>query len=79
MRKKNWGIFVMEHEVEQTKEVIEQKGYEVFEVRKLTYWEKILYCKDSILVANEPWIIMFKSTSLQYNLLKWKLRLSTVF
>lgn len=77
MKKKCWGIFVMENEVERMKEIVEKK-YEVFEVRKLTFWEKLSYCKDPVLYANEPWIIMFRSTRLQYNLLIWKLKLIPV-
>ena len=78
MKIKQWGIFVMEKEVEQIKEIVENKGYEVFEVRKLTYWEKLTYCKDPLLFANDPWIIMFRATRLQYRLLIWKLKLTPV-
>ena len=79
MKSKNWGIFVMGNEVEQMKEIVENKGYKVFEVRKLNYWEKLMYCKDPMLFAGDPWIIMFTATRLQYHLLTWKLKLKTVF
>ncbi len=77
MKKKCWGIFVMGNEVEQMKEIVENK-YEVFEVRKLTFTEKLTYCKDPALFASEPWIIMFRSTRLQYLMLIRKLKLTPV-
>lgn len=76
---KKWGIFCMEKEVEQIKEQVEKKGLEIFEVRKLTFWEKLQYCKDPALYANEPWIVMFKASKLQYYKLLWKLKLKPVF
>ena len=78
MKKKRWGIFAMEKEVEQIKEIVVKKGCEIFEVRKLNYWEKLMYCKDPLLFANEPWIIMFEGTRLQYQMLIWKLKLTAV-
>lgn len=77
MKKKCWGIFVMEKERDRIKEEVEKK-YEVFEVRELTFWEKLQYCKDPVLYANDPWIIMFRATRLQYKLLIWKLKLIPV-
>lgn len=77
MKQKQWGIFVMEKELERIKEEVEKK-YEVFEVRKLTFWEKCMYCKRPVLYVNEPWIIMFRATRLQYKLLVWKLKLIPV-
>lgn len=74
-----WGIFCIEKEVEQVKEMVEKKGLEVFEVRKLNFWEKLQYCKDPALYCNEPWIIMFKASKIQYYKLIMKLKLKPVF
>ena len=76
-KEKCWGIFVMGNEVERMKETVEKK-YEVFEVRKLTFAEKLTYCKDPVLFASDPWIIMFRSTRLQYIMLIRKLKLTPV-
>ena len=79
MKKHNWGLFVTEDEVDEFRAKVEQKGYEVFEVRKLTFWEKLQYCKDAVLPGYEMWVIMFKATRLQYKLLCWKLKVVSVF
>lgn len=76
---KKWGIFCMEKEVELVKEQIKNRGYEVFEVRKLNYWEKLQYCKNPVLFTNDPWIVMFNASSFQYHMLIWKLKLKPVF
>lgn len=78
MKKHCWGIFVIGKEAERIKEFIEKKGYEVFEVRELTMFEKLTYCKDPFTFDNDPWIIMFRATRLQYKLLIWKLGLTPV-
>lgn len=77
--KKSWGIFCMEKEVELVKDQVDKKGLEIFEVRKLNFWEKLQYCKDPMLFANEPWIIMFRASTFQYKMLFWKLKLRKVF
>lgn len=79
MKTKQWGIFAIEKEVELIKEIVEKKGYEVFEVRKLNFWEKLMYCKDPLLYANDPWVIMFNATQWQYKRLVWKLKLKPIF
>lgn len=76
--KKDWGIFCMEKEVERIKEEIERNGYEVFEVRKLSFWEKLTYCKDPVLFANDPWVVMFRSTRVGYYKLLLKMKLVPV-
>lgn len=77
--KKQWGIFCMEEEVEQIKEKVEKRGLKVFEVRKLNFLEKLQYCKDPVLFANDPWIVMFEASNMQYYMALWKLKLKPVF
>ena len=75
---KSWGIFTTEKEVERVKGIIEKEGLEIFEVRKLTFWEKLTYCKDQFLFSNDPWIIMFKASRLKYKTLIIKNKLKSV-
>lgn len=75
---KSWGIFAIEEEVERVKDIIEKEGLEIFEVRKLTFWERLTYCKDPILFWNNPWVIMFKASRLQYKVLIFKNRMKLV-
>ena len=77
--KNQWGVFCTEQELNKIEEVIRKKGLEIFEMRKLTMAEKVMYIKDPILFINEPHIIMFNATKWQYKSLVRKLKLNKVF
>ena len=76
---KQWGIFTTKKQLNKTKRVVEKKGLDIFEVRELTYLEKLTYVKDPILFVNEPHIIMFNATEDEYKTVCKKLKLTPVF
>ena len=76
---KQWGIFTTKSELNKIKRKVEKNGLEIFEVRELSYVEKLTYIKDPLLFVNEPYIIMFNATEDEYKSLLRKLKLSTVF
>ena len=76
---KQWGIFTTKKELNKIKRKIEKKGLEIFEVRELTYAEKLTYIKDPLLFINDPHIIMFNATDEEYNSLITKMKLTIVF
>ena len=78
MKEKAWGIFCNKNEVETMKAKLEKFGRDIFEVRPLTVVEKLTYVKDPVLLANEPYIIMFHATTLQYRWFLFKNRLTKV-
>lgn len=81
MKTGRWGIFVMKDELDKMVERIKnEKGIEVFEVRPLTFIEKMVYIKNNPkLFVNEPHVIMFNATKLRYKIFIIKNRLKTVF
>ena len=76
---KQWGIFATKKELNKIQKSVEKAGIEIFEVRELTYVEKLMYINDVRLLINEPHIIMFNATEQEYNKLIKKLKLSPVF
>lgn len=78
MRTKAWGIFCSKNEVEIMKGKLEKSGRDIFEIRPLTYMERMTYVKDPILFSNEPHIIMFHATTLQYRWFTFINRLTRV-
>lgn len=66
MKEKAWGIFCKQDEVEVLSERLENADLDIFEVRPLTFVEKLTYVKDPGLLINEPYVIMFHATTLQY-------------
>ena len=71
---KQWGIFTTKDALNDTIKIIVNKGLEIFEVRKLTFIEKLTYLSsnDIELFMNEPYIVMFYATKYEYNeLVKW--------
>lgn len=74
-----WGIFTTKGELNKMLKAVNDKGLDVFEVRALTFVEKLTYVKDAITFVNEPHIIMFKATDEEYNSLIEELRLDPVF
>lgn len=63
-----WGLFVTKDELDETMELIKQIGLEVFEVRKLTFVEKLTYVGNDLrLFLNSPHVIMFNATKEAYN------------
>lgn len=81
MKTGRWGIFVMKDELDKMMERINnEKGLEIFEVRPLTFVEKMVYLKsNTTLFINEPHVIMFNATKLRYKTFIIKNRLKTVF
>lgn len=79
MKVKAWGIFCTANEVVNMKEALEKKGMDIFEVRPLTTVEKITYKINPYLLINEPHIVMFHATTLQYKWFLLKNRLTKVF
>ena len=79
MNKKTWGIFCKGNEIENVKEKLTKRGHDIFEVRPLTMSEKLTYIKDPILFANEPHVVMFHATTLQYKWLLFRNGYSKVF
>lgn len=61
---KQWGIFTLGNEVEQTVKLVKDAGLQIFEVRELTGLEKLLYCKGNTSV--DMWIVMFYATEEEY-------------
>lgn len=78
MKERAWGIFCRRDEVETMSEKLERSGRDIFEVRPLTAVEKLAYVHDPILFANEPYIIMFHASTLQYRWFIFKNRLTRV-
>ena len=78
MKTKAWGLFCNKDEVETMSAKLEKSGLDIFEVRPLTMIEKFTYVKDPILFANEPHIVMFHATTLQYRLFMFRNRLTRV-
>ena len=76
---KQWGVFTTKNEVEHVVEVAKKQGLDIFEVRALTFIEKLQYCKDPALFVNEPWIVMFNGSEREYRELCEKLDLTVVF
>ena len=74
-----WGIFTTKKELEQYVQFIENKGIEIFEVRELTYIEKLMYITDPIMFIRKPHIIMFNATEEEYKSLLKELDLNPVF
>ena len=80
MMKKAWGILCMKNEVEDMKKALEKRDMDIFEVRPLTLEEKFNYTrKDPLLFMNEPHIVMFHATTLQYKWFLFRNELSKVF
>ena len=73
---KNWGLFTLEDEIEQTKETVKAAGLEPFEVREVSLIEKLVY---GILVSAPLWIVRFEATEDEYNALVQKNELTKVF
>lgn len=78
MKEKAWGIFCSKDEIETMSMRLEKYGRDIFEVRPLTMAERIAYVKDPMLFINEPYIIMFHATTLQYRWFIFKNRLTRV-
>ena len=76
---KQWGIFTTKKELNKIKRKIEKNGLEIFEVRELTFIEKLTYVNDPLLFVNEPHVIMFNATDEEYNTIIKKLKLTPVF
>lgn len=76
---KQWGIFATKKELNKIKRKVEKNGLEIFEVRELTFAEKLTYVKDPIMFINDPHIIMFNATEEEYNSLLRKMKLTPVF
>lgn len=76
---KQWGIFATSKEVNKMKRKVEKNGLEIFEVRELTFMEKLVHINDPILFVNDPHVIMFYATEEEYNSLIRKLKLTPVF
>lgn len=74
-----WGIFVTKDELGNILEVVKNKGLDVFEVRALTFAEKLTYVKDVTTFVNEPHIIMFRATDGECTSLIEELGLDPVF
>ena len=74
-----WEIFTTKKELKHYIKVIQKKGIEIFEVRELTYIEKLTYISDPIMFINKPHIIMFNATEEEYKTLLKELDLSPVF
>jgi N-dimethylarginine dimethylaminohydrolase len=78
-RLEKWGIFASEEEVDKMVELVKERNLEVFEVRKLTFIEKLTYIKDSSLFLCDPYIIMFNATKREYKSLIKSVDLTPVF
>jgi len=76
---KQWGIFATSKEVNKMKRKVEKNGLEIFEVRELTFVEKLTYINDLTMFVNDPHVIMFYATEEEYNSLIRKLKLTPVF
>jgi hypothetical protein len=77
IKMEQWGIFTTEKEVEDTVQLIKDAELDVFEVRKLTFLEKLNYCKGNI--TADIWIVMFYATKEEYDLLLEQNDLTSVF
>lgn len=78
MKERAWGIFCNKDEVETLSKKLERFGRDIFEVRPLTIYERLAYVKDPVLFANEPYIIMFHASTLQYRWFVFKNNLARV-
>ena len=76
---KQWGIFATKKELNKVQKAVEKRGLEIFEVRELTFIEKLTYIKDPILLVNDPHVIMFNATENEYKTVCKKLKLNPVF
>lgn len=75
---KPWGIFTLKNDVEWTVQQVKDAGLQVFEVRELTFLEKLTYCKGANM-AVDMWIVMFYATEEEYNKLVEESDLTKVF
>ena len=67
MTMERWGIFTTKGELDDMIERVNKAGFEIFEVRPLTFTEKMVYVQnDARLFVNEPQIIMFNTTKSKY-------------
>lgn len=71
-----WCMFTVKKELEKTKNMIESKGLEIFEVRKLTALEKLKY---GFRINAPIWIVMFYGSEAGYKSLFDTNELTTVF
>lgn len=62
---KQWGIFCLYEELNETRELIEDTGLTIFECRKLSGFEKVMYLGIEY-VSSDMWIIMFEASYEQY-------------
>ena len=75
---KSWGIFCTEEEVNKTKEIIEDENLTIFECRKLSGFEKVMYL-DISFASVDMCIVMFYATDEQYELVVNRNQLTKVF
>ena len=62
---KQWGIFCTEGELNETRELIKDAKLTIFECRKLSGFEKVMYLGVEQ-ASSDIWIVMFEATDDQY-------------
>lgn len=74
-----WGIFVTKKELSKMQRRVKRAKLDVFEVRALTFEEKMTYLgRDLRLLCGEPHVIMFNATEDEYRKFIHRYRLRTV-
>lgn len=77
---KQWGIFVTKKQLNRVLRRIRRAKLDVFEVRELTFGERMMYLRDDLsLYLGEPHIIMFNATEGEYDKFICKYSLQKVF
>lgn len=62
-----WGLFVTKNELNNTIRLVKREGLDVFEVRKLTFIEKLTYIGNDVrLFFGSPYVVMFNATKEEY-------------
>lgn len=78
MATQQWGIFTMKSELDNVIKIMNEENLEIFEVRAVTGYEKLLYCKGVDLTA-DLWIVMFYATAEEYKEFISKYEMTSVF
>lgn len=62
-----WGLFVTKEELDESVRLIEQAGFDIFEVRPLTFMEMLTYIGNDIRQCSKALhVIMFNATKEAY-------------